>query len=627
MEAKQLLKKYWGYDTFRPQQEEIIESVRQGHDTLALLPTGGGKSLCYQLPGLLREGLCLVVSPLIALMKDQVQQLNDRHIKASCIVSGMSGETVTGVLMNAISGQLKFLYVSPERLRSRTFLEYYKRMKVGMIAVDEAHCVSQWGYDFRPPYLQIAEIRPYHPEAPLIALTATATPAVEDDICQRLKMDGCRRFRTSFARANLAYMVLHAGNKNERLLRIVQRVGGSGIVYMRSRRGTQAVALFLESSGVSATFYHAGLDAAERDRRQHLWMKGNCRVMVATNAFGMGIDKPDVRFVVHLDLPDSIEAYFQEAGRAGRDGKASYAVMICDASDVEKLRRDVATEFPPLQTIRNVYRALCNYYKVPMGGGADSRFNFDMEQICFTYNFVVREFYSACRILEREGLISLPSDNDIRSTVYLPASREEVYRFRVDHERLGNVLESVMRMCPGLMECPVPINEKKLAQRLQTNSADVANVLIQLHEMHIIQYNPCPKGPQILFESERIDERLICPSEEHYAMLKEAAERRMEAIKRYVNDDKTCRSRQLLDYFADKGVDCGICDVCRRKNNERRDVRSAVLDLLTKNSLDVQQLVQILTSEGYERVGDEVREMLDRGEVSLVDGMQLRIVS
>lgn len=618
MDAKQqLLKKFWGYDTFRPLQEEIIESVMQGRDTLALLPTGGGKSLCYQLPALMREGVCLVVSPLIALMKDQVQQLNDRQLKAACIVSGMGGDVARSVLTNAISGTLKFLYVSPERLKQRLFVEHFRQMKVGLIAVDEAHCISQWGYDFRPPYLEIAAIRAYHPAVPVVALTATATPVVADDICHRLQMNNPVRFQSSFVRPNLAYIVLHDGDKNRRLLRIIRRTGGSGIVYMRNRRGTQTLARFLEAEGISATYYHAGLDASERDRRQATWMAGRCQVMVATNAFGMGIDKPDVRFVVHMDMPDSLEAYFQEAGRAGRDGENAYAVLITDASDVEHHHRDIQLDFPPVKQVRNVYRALCNYYRIPMGSGSETQYNFDIEAVCSTYNFDIREFYGACRILEREGLISIPALEDAYSMLYIPVARDELYRFQVDHQRLGDLLQAMMRMYPGLLEGAVSIDERKVATRCYTTATEVVAMLMQLHEMHIVQYRPRPKGPQIIFLSERIDENLIYPSEDHYGLLKEAALRRLKAIEDYVSCDSLCRSRQLVAYFGEKAEsDCGRCDVCLHARRDPASLEEAILSLLRKNAMSATSLCATLRDEGYSEVGETLREMLDRGVLS-----------
>ena len=612
-----LLKCYWGYDSFRPLQEEIICSVMQGHDTMALLPTGGGKSLCYQLPGLAMEGLCLVVSPLIALMKDQVQQLNDRHIKSACIVSGMGVNEVTAVLNNAVCGVIKFLYVSPERLKQRSFIEHFRRMKVCLIAVDEAHCVSQWGYDFRPPYLQIAEIRDYHPKAPLVALTATATPEVVSDVCRQLKMRDVCHFQSSFVRPNISYMVLHDADKMQRLLRITQKVKGSGIVYTRSRRSTQTIAHFLDKSGISAIFYHAGLEASERDRRQAIWMNNECRIMVATNAFGMGIDKPDVRFVVHVDMPNSVEAYFQEAGRAGRDGNAAYAVLIFDDSDPTRLRLNINADFPKLQQIRNVYRAICNHYRLPVGGGIDSRFDFDLETICSSYNFQVREFYAACKILEREGLIAIPEREESYSTLYIPIARDELYRFHVDHQRFGDLLQTLMRMYPGLLDSPVPVNERKIANKCSADVQQVSAMLVQLNEMHIVEYRPCPQGPQILFPTERIDEHSIYPTEQNYSLLKQSAEQRLNAIIHYAENEEVCRSRLLVAYFGEKeGDDCGVCDVCRRRQNWQKGAEEVILDLLGKNAMTLDSLTMLLREKGYTDVVETIREMLDRGELN-----------
>ena len=621
-----LLTKYWGYTSFRPLQEEIIDSIMQGHDTLALLPTGGGKSLCYQLPALQREGLCLVVSPLIALMKDQVQQLNDRHLKAACITSGMSPDTVGAVLNNAVSGTLKFLYVSPERLRQRRFLEHFRRMKVGLIAVDEAHCVSQWGYDFRPPYLLIADIRAYHPTVPLIALTATATPVVADDICQRLLMKDCHRFQASFVRPNLAYMVINDSDKQRRLLRIVSRVGGAGIVYTRNRRSAQMTARFLEASGLSATFYHAGLSATERDQRQAAWMNGRCNVMVATNAFGMGIDKADVRFVVHLDLPESLEAYFQEAGRAGRDGKEAFAVILTDDADRQRLLHDFDISYPSLRYIRNAYRALCNVYRIPVGSGADTQFDFDLEAICRTYDFNPREFYSACRFLEREGLIAVPEREDIASTLFIPVARDELYRFQVDHHRLGDLLQVLMRMYPGLLEGDVSVDERKVAMRCYTEVPEVVKMLMELDAMHIVHYRPRPRGPQIYFLSERIDENLIHPSDEHYSSLKEAARKRLDAMLDYVGNSGACRSRQLVAYFGEQtAADCGICDVCLKSVSLPKAVDETIMALLEKNAMNPTDLVATLRNEGYEDVRETLRNMLDRGILLLAADGTLRL--
>ena len=625
-EKLRLLKKYWGHDTFRPLQEEIIDSVMQGHDTLALLPTGGGKSLCYQLPSLMREGVCLVVSPLIALMKDQVQQLNDRRLKAACIVSGMGRAEVSGVLGNALCGALKFLYVSPERLQQRMFVEHFRRMKVSMIAVDEAHCVSQWGYDFRPPYLEIAAIRAYHPLAPMLALTATATPTVADDICTQLQMHGCRRFRSSFVRPNLAYRVVNCGDKNPRLLQLAGASEGSGIVYTRSRRNTQSVARLLAGHGIAATYYHAGLDACERDRRQAQWMAGEVRVMVATNAFGMGIDKPDVRFVVHLDMPDSLEAYFQEAGRAGRDGLPASATLLYDPSDGILRRKDIDLDFPPIKQIRNVYRALCNHYKIPMGSGADLQRDFNMEDVCAAYGFSPRLFYSACRFLEREGLVAIPDRESATSLLHIPTSRDELYRFQLNHLRLGNLLQLVMRMYPGVMNVPVAIDERKIGTQCYADETEVKAMLKRLHEMHIVDYRPRTDKPQIVFSSPRIDESLVCPREHGYDQLKSAASRRLDAVLSYVEDAGRCRSRQLVAYFGEHvDVDCGLCDVCRRQEQDGDSVGDAVVACLQAGALPLRSLCDLLEARGYRSPSHSLRQMLDRGEVLMDGNMVLRL--
>ena len=624
-DKRSLLKRYWGYDTFRPLQEEIIDSVLAGNDTMVLLPTGGGKSLCYQLPTLMAEGLCIVVSPLIALMKDQVQQLNDRGIKAACIVSGMSQADVASVLVNCLYGTVKFLYVSPERLRQRLFIEHFRKMKVCLIAVDEAHCVSQWGYDFRPPYLQIADLRAYHPEVPLIALTATATPAVVADIKQQLQMHDARHFQSSFTRANLCYSVVHDDNKTARMLDLIGSIGGSGIVYTRSRRMTQQVADMLNAGDIASAAYHAGLTAAERDRRQALWMQNKCQVMVATNAFGMGIDKADVRFVIHYDVPDSLESYYQEAGRAGRDGKESHAVLLCSGADKARLDRDFATDFPPVQYIRNVYRSLCNYYKLPLGSGADSGFDFDLEEVCAVYNFNVREYYSACRFLEREGLIALPEQEETSSRLFIPVGREELYRFQVEHLAAGNVLQAVMRLYPGVLTTAVPIDERKVASRCGIEPHDVAALLTSMHALKVVEYRQRPRKPQIIFTSSRVNEKDIYLGERNYESLKQAAVQRMEAMKAYIDDDTVCRSRQLAAYFGEiEGVaDCGVCDVCRSRRHE--DISAAVREVLQRGALSPQALQSMLGGKDKDRVSDVVRGMLDRGELYLDDNMLLRL--
>ena len=618
----QLLKRYWGYSSFRPLQESIIDAAAGGADVLALLPTGGGKSLCYQIPGLLREGLCLVVSPLIALMKDQVQQLRDRHIKAACIVTGMTHNEVTGVLNNAVVGELKFLYVSPERLQMRQFVEHFRRMKVGLIAVDEAHCVSQWGYDFRPPYLQIASIRAYHPAVPLIAVTATATREVADDICRQLHMNDCRRFVGSFVRANLVFSVLHDADKRGRLLHLVRTLPGSGILYVRNRRLTQTYAQMLVDAGISATYYHAGLAPAERDRRQAEWMSGRSRIMVATNAFGMGIDKGDVRFVVHLDLPDSLEAYYQEAGRAGRDGQQAHAVLLCDPSDFERLARDFDADHPSLRFVRNVYRALCNYYRMPVGGGGDERHDFDMARICSVYNFAPRMFYSACRYLEREGLVSIPEREATVSTLYIPLRRDELYRYQVNHQAQGDLLMALLRMYPGLMNGAVNIDERKIAAKVFGDAGYVSGMLAALDAAHVVEYRPVPTEPQIIFTQGRVDESLIGRSDRDYATLVDAALRRRKAMENYALDDSLCRCRQMVRYFGvDDVADCGVCDVCR-KGGDATDVKGKVRELLRSHTMTVADVAERFSDSEVQEV---LRTMLDCGELYLDKDNFLRL--
>lgn len=620
-----LLKRHWGYESFRPLQEEVIDAVCGGHDTLALFPTGGGKSLCYQLPALLSEGLCLVVSPLIALMKDQVQALNSRHLKAACVVSGMSRQQEVSILTNCLAGDIKFLYVSPERLRQHLFIEHFRQMKVNLIAVDEAHCVSQWGHDFRPPYLQIAEIRQYHPQVPILALTATATAIVVKDIEKHLNLQHCCVFQATYVRPNLSYNVLYGDDKLPTLLHIVSSIEGSGIIYTRNRRTTRQVAESLLAAGISAVYYHAGLEVEERDRKQADWMQGKCKVIVATNAFGMGIDKPDVRFVIHIDMPDSLEAYFQEAGRAGRDGKPAYAMALCSSADDDRIHRDFASAYPSVAFIRNAYKAICNFYRIPLGSGADSRFDFDIEAICETYNIPPREFYSACRFLEREGLLSIPDREDVASSLYIPISRDALYRFQVDHFRYGDFLQSLLRMYSGLMVAPVAIDERKIAARSPLSTEEVRNTLQELHAMHIVEYRPRTRKPQIVFSSPRVAETDIYFSADHYANLKSAAEGRLTAVQRYISNAHECRMRQMATYFNEVGQvsDCGVCDVCRRKQTPAI-AEEMVMQEVERNAISPQDLCHILESRGHHGVADVVRTLLDKGILHLDKNLLLR---
>lgn len=567
------------------------------------------------------EGLCLVVSPLISLMKDQVQHLRDKGIKAACLVSGTTSYEQSIVLNNCIHGNVKILYVSPERLRQRVFIEHFRQMKVSMIAVDEAHCISQWGYDFRPPYLEIARIRQYCPNVPMIALTATATPLVAQDIQRQLLFrQGSRFYQASFARPNLAYMVFRETDKMGRLLRIAHKVGGSGIVYVRNRRRTKEVADFLTSQGIPSAFYHAGLGAKERDLSQKQWMNGALQVMVATNAFGMGIDKPDVRFVVHLDIPTSVEAYFQEAGRAGRDGNKAFAVMLYDDSDLGLLQHAFDTSFPSRQQIGNVYRAICNYYQLPIGSGCDCQFDFDLEALCNTYHFNVTEFYSATRFLEREGLLSIPEKQESQSQIFVPISKEDLYRFQVEQRRYGELLSLLLRMYGGIFSEFEPISERAIARRIYMEEDMVTKMLLHMDALKVIVYKPKTTKPQIVFTSPRIDVKNIYLSDENYKNLKQSAAERMEAIRKYVLMDEGCRGQFLLDYFGEKQAElCGSCDLCLSVHSKEKpvDSKEKILELLKMRPMRADELLARIGDIDEASVRNILREMVDEGKVSI----------
>ncbi|MBQ6237452.1 MAG: RecQ family ATP-dependent DNA helicase [Bacteroidales bacterium] len=614
MTPLEILEKYWHYDSFRPLQEEIIDSVLSGRDTLALLPTGGGKSLCYQIPALAKEGVALVVSPLIALMKDQVRSLTEKHIKARCLVSGMTKREIETVLNNCINDRVKLLYVSPERLQSRTFIDHLRQMNVSLIAVDEAHCISQWGYDFRPPYCEIARIRQYHPSAPVVALTATATPEVVDDIKEKLDFRNGKVFKSSFFRPKLSYSVFEEEDKTGKMLRIIKGVGGSGIVYVRNRRRTIELANLLNDNDIPAAAYHAGIPLKERDQRQKEWQKSSCGVMVATNAFGMGIDKPDVRFVIHYDLPESPEAYFQEAGRAGRDERQAYAVQLYQRSDVERLHCSLERDFPPLNYIRNVYRAVCNFYQIPVGSGQDSRFDFEMEKICAAYSFDVYTFFSAMRFIEREGLVALPEHSELQSRLFITVGKEELYRFQVSNREIGDMLTSLLRIYGGIFTDYTPISENAIGQRCGKTETQVANMLKELNRLQMAEYIPKTLKPQIIFSSPRIDIKDLYVSDRNYKDLKRSEANRREAIIRYATNNSECRSRQLLRYFGEEQQSgCGICDVClARKRQESLPLEEMIKQVLASGPQTIKQLADRLPNIDKEELTTTVRSLLNR---------------
>lgn len=625
MTPREILEKYWHYDHFRPLQEEIIDSVLAGKDTLALLPTGGGKSLCYQIPALATDGICLVISPLIALMKDQVRMLTEKHIKAKYLVSGMSHREIEIILNNCIHHDVKLLYVSPERLQSRLFIDHLRQMKVNLIAVDEAHCISQWGYDFRPPYCEIARIRQYLPNVPVIALTATATPEVVDDIRQRLEFRNGNVFRSSHLRPSLSYSVFQEDDKVGKMMRIINNVGGSGIVYVRNRRRTLELARLLNDNNIPAAAYHAGIPIKERDQRQKEWQKSPNGVMVATNAFGMGIDKPDVRFIIHYDLPESPEAYFQEAGRAGRDGRKAYAVLLYQQSDINRLRESLETDFPAPNYIRNVYRAICNYYQIPVGSGQDSQYDFDLEKVCNSYGLNAYMVFRSLTFLEREGLICLPDHNELQSRLYITIGKEELYRFQLAHRDIGDMLTAILRLYGGLFTDFTPISESVIAQRCGKTETQVYNMLKELNRLQIAEYRPKTIKPQIIFTSPRIDIKDIYVSDRNYKDLKNAAEKRREAMIAYAENDGECRSRQLLRYFGEtQSCDCGVCDVCiAKKKTSRNRLDDEIIYILAASPLTIKQLSQRLPKIAKDELTSTVRRLLDRGVLQTNQDLQL----
>lgn len=625
MTPREILEKYWHYDHFRPLQEEIIDSVLAGKDTLALLPTGGGKSLCYQIPALATDGICLVISPLIALMKDQVRMLTEKHIKAKYLVSGMSHREIEIILNNCIHHDVKLLYVSPERLQSRLFIDHLRQMKVNLIAVDEAHCISQWGYDFRPPYCEIARIRQYLPNVPVIALTATATPEVVDDIRQRLEFRDGNVFRSSHLRPSLSYSVFQEDDKVGKMMRIINNVGGSGIVYVRNRRRTLELARLLNDNNIPAAAYHAGIPIKERDQRQKEWQKSPNGVMVATNAFGMGIDKPDVRFIIHYDLPESPEAYFQEAGRAGRDGRKAYAVLLYQQSDINRLRESLETDFPAPNYIRNVYRAICNYYQIPVGSGQDCQYDFDLEKVCNSYGLNAYMVFRSLTFLEREGLICLPDHNELQSRLYITIGKEELYRFQLAHRDIGDMLTAILRLYGGLFTDFTPISESVIAQRCGKTETQVYNMLKELNRLQIAEYRPKTIKPQIIFTSPRIDIKDIYVSDRNYKDLKNAAEKRRETMIAYAENNGECRSRQLLRYFGEtQSCDCGVCDVCiAKKKTSRTRLDDEIIDILAASPLTIKQLSERLPKIAKDELISTVRRLLDRGVLQTNQDLQL----
>ena len=614
-----VLREYWGYESFRPKQEDIVNAALEGKDVLAILPTGGGKSVCFQVPAMMREGIAIVVTPLIALMKDQVQNLSRRGIKALCVNAGMGRREVELTLNNAAYGDFKFLYVSPERLGTSLFRNYVQEMNVSFIVVDEAHCISQWGYDFRPDYLQIGKLREIV-DAPVIALTATATPEVAEDIMDRLGFEDKLLIKSGFERPNLSYIVRECEDKLGQLLNICMNVDGTGIVYVRSRKKTEELAAFLASNGISSSFYHAGLGPDSRTDRQEKWKKDEIRVMVCTNAFGMGIDKPDVRFVVHFDLPDSPEAYFQEAGRGGRDGKRSFAVLLWNATDIRRLRQIATVSFPSLDYIEDIYHKVHIFYETPYDTGAGRQLKFDLDEFCRHFKLQRQAAYYSIVYIERTGHWTLSEDVDISTKVQVCVDRNDLYDIEFPDPKMAPLLELMMRKYTGLFSYPVPVDEDYLAGSIGVPVPMFRQLLYKLSLEHVIRYIPNDHATVLFLHHERLRPKNVNLNPERYDLLKGSSHNRMQKMIDYVSEEDTCRSTYLLEYFGQKeSKDCGTCDVCRKGVKPmKRDVEQEIMSFINEECGGRYSLDDVMRRFGGERPDDcpgILRRLIDEGQI------------
>jgi ATP-dependent DNA helicase RecQ len=618
---QQILIRYWGYPDFRPVQEDIIKSVAAGHDTLGLLPTGGGKSLTFQVPTMAGEGMCLVITPLIALMKDQVEKLIQKGIKAMALHSGLSREEIDIGLNNAIYGNYKFLYVSPERLTTDIFRIRLPQMNLSLVTVDEAHCISQWGYDFRPSYLRIADLREHIPDIPFLALTATATGKVIDDIQEKLKFREKNVLRASFQRKNLVYTVKHVEDKDRYLLDLLHQLNGSGIVYARSRKKTRDLANYLRQEKISCDYYHAGLPQESRNRKQSEWMTGHTRVIIATNAFGMGIDKPDVRFVIHMDIPDSIESYFQEAGRAGRDSKTAHAVLLYSPSDKKSVEQRVRMNYPEIDEIKQIYRAIGNYYQIPVGTARYQVFDFNVADFAARYKLSIMTIYSSLKFLQMEGYLELTEEIYNPSKLKFLVSRDELYKFQIANVDFDAFIKLILRTYTGLFTDYVTIYEESLANQAKVKPELIIQYLKRLGSMGIIQYIPQKKTPVIIFTEERLDVKSLHISKEHYLDRKKEYIDRLDILMEYASGRNRCRSLYLLAYFAEKGRDkCRQCDVCMQ--DQELEVNKYEFDraveqartLLREKPLSLDELVKELILP-HEKSIIVIRWLLDHNKI------------
>lgn len=603
-------------------QEEIINSILHGSDTLALLPTGGGKSICFQVPALAKDGICIVVSPLIALMKDQVDSLVSKGIKAIAITSTMHKREIDIALDNCVHGAIKFLYLSPERLETEIVRVRLQKMKVSLIAIDESHCISQWGYDFRPSYLKIESLRELLPEIPVLALTATATPEVVKDIQEKLKFKKANVFQKSFERKNLSYVVIHEEDKLMRLVKIANNLKGVGIVYVRNRKKAQDISNYLRSNKIEADFYHAGLDAKTRDQKQTAWMQNKTRIIVCTNAFGMGIDKPDVRFVVHIDLPDSLEAYFQEAGRAGRDEQNAYTVLLFNKGDKIELERNVTTSFPDIEEIKQTYQALANYYQMPTGSGAGVTFNFDIVTLCDTYKLQALTVFNSLKFLEKEGYISTTDALHQPSRIKFELNLEDLYKFQIASPMFDGFIKLLLRTYSGLFDNFVKINEFDLAKKINTSRDEIIKTLNYMHQHQLLTYAPQTEQAQLTFEQERIDVKNLTISKENLVLLKQRAIERMESVIHYAESSYKCRSQILLAYFGETNTyRCNQCDVCLAENkktlhvDEFEIISRQIKELLAIHPMQLTNLVNAVTEGNEDKRIRTIQWLLDNNQL------------
>ncbi|RZL46650.1 MAG: RecQ family ATP-dependent DNA helicase [Pedobacter sp.] len=621
MTAAEILKRYWGFDNFRPLQDEIVQSVLSGKDTLALLPTGGGKSICFQVPAMLMDGICIVVSPLIALMKDQVENLKAKDIQAVAIYAGMGKREIDIILDNCIFGNIKFLYLSPERLLSEIVRERISYMNVNLIAIDEAHCISQWGYDFRPPYLKVKELREIHPDKPILALTATATAFVKQDIIEKLEMKDAQVFVKSFSRRNLSYVVYDLEDKHKKLIDIAKNVKGCGLVYVRNRRETAEVAHFLQRNDIAADFYHAGIEKDLRFKKQEDWKNDIIRIMVATNAFGMGIDKPNVRFVVHLDLPDSLEAYYQEAGRAGRDEKRAFGVLLANKSDQLILNAKYAESYPTVDEIKKTYHYLGNYFQLAFGAGEGLSFEFDIADFCRKFSLTVLKTLAALKFLEHDGYITLSENIFLQSRMMFTASHEDVYRFQIENSGYDAFIKTIQRSYGGAFDGYVKIKESDLSNRLKISFNDVVEHLKRLQQLEILSYIPQTDQPQLQFVLPRRDISHLDIDVKYILLRQQIQKDQINAVLSYASTQQ-CRSKQLLYYFGETNADkCGFCDIClaEKKLEEAAQLKDKIdfeiITLLQGEHFNLDNLViGIETGSENDKI-ERIRELLDAGKI------------